>query len=492
MKSQKKFPASSLLIGAQVAALMFCGTVRTAAQQETAPPKHPTITFTTLVNFDGTNGTGPGLAPIQGTDGNLYGGTGSGGKYSQGVLYKLTPSGTLTTLYSLCEEPGCPDGESAAPEVLGIDGNFYGTTYGGGASGDGTVFKFTQAGVLTTLHSFDGTDGEQQKHLMQSSSGTFYGTTSNGGNLNECFDTGCGTVFEMTSSGTLTTLYKFCSLADCADGAILFDALVQGTDGNFYGTTWAGGVGNGGTIFKITPTGTLTTLYTFCAQYYPYCGDGSNPIKLVLGNDGNFYGTTAYGGGNGEGSVFKITPTGTLTTLYNFCAQIACTDGATPRDGLTLGNDGNFYSTTYYGGTDNQGTIFEITPAGVLTTLFSFDGTDGRYPIQHLFQSTNGTFYGATDNDGSSNDGTVYSLSTGLAPFVETVPTSGKVGAKVIILGNKLTGSTAVKFNGTTATFTVVSSTEITTTVPKGATTGSVQVTTKSGTLTSNVNFQVQ
>jgi uncharacterized repeat protein (TIGR03803 family) len=343
------------------------------------------------------------------------------------------------------------------------------------------------------LHSFDGTDGMEQKHLVQSSSGNFYGTTSNGGNLSECFGTGCGTVFEMTPSGTLTTLYEFCSLPGCADGAVLFDALVQGTDGNFYGTTWGGGGGNGGTVFKITPSGKLTTLYSFCVQYYPYCGDGSNPIKLVLGNDGNFYGTTAYGGSYGEGSVFKITPTGTLTTIYNFCTQIACTDGAVPRDGLTLGSDGNFYSTTYYGGADNQGTIFQITAAGVLTTLFSFDGTDGRYPIQHLFQATNGTFYGVTDNDGSSGDGTVFSLSVSLSPFVETVPTSGKVGTKVIILGNKLTGSTSVTFNGTAAAFKVVSSTEITATVPTGATTGKVQVTTKSsGTLTSNVNFQVQ
>ncbi len=145
MRSQRKFPARSLVIAAQVAALMFCGAVRAAAQtdsatrdaetrylQETAPSKRPPSTFTSLVNFDGTNGVNPNLAPIQGTDGNLYGGTAGGGEYSQGVLYKMTPSGTLTTLYSLCADSGCPDGESAAPEVLGMDGNLYGTTYGGG------------------------------------------------------------------------------------------------------------------------------------------------------------------------------------------------------------------------------------------------------------------------------------------------------------------------------------------------------------------------
>jgi uncharacterized repeat protein (TIGR03803 family) len=192
-----------------------------------------------------------------------------------------------------------------------------------------------------------------------------------------------------------------------------------------------------------------------------------------------------------KGSVFMITTSGTLTTIYNFCSQIACTDGSTPRDGLTLGNDGNFYSTTYYGGAYNQGTIFQITSAGVLTTLHSFHGTDGRYPIQHLIQATNGDFYGVTDSDGFNSDGTIFSLSVGLGPFVETVPTSGALGAKVIILANKLSGSTSVTFNGTSAVFKVVSSAEITTTVPGGATTGKVQVITPSGTLTSNVDFRV-
>lgn len=499
MKNQKKFVVSSRMLmiaaAASVATAMFAGAAlapaQTLHQQETIPSKPQTPIFQTLVNFDGTNGTGPNLSPIQGTDGNLYGGTGAGGEYGEGLLFKLTPTGTLTTLYSFCAKSGCPDGKGGAPELLGADGNFYGVSAFGGASGDGTVFKFTGKGALTTLHSFDGTDGFIIKHLVQGSNGNFYGTTSNGGKLTECSNLGCGTVFEMTPSGKLTTLYDFCSLPGCADGAVLYDALVEGTDGNFYGTTWAGGTGNGGTIFKITPTGTLTTLYSFCVPDYPYCGEGNNPIKLVLGNDGNFYGTTAYGGGNGEGSVFKITPSGALTTIYNFCAQVACTDGATPRDGLTLGSDGNFYSTTYYGGANNQGTIFQITPAGVLTTLHSFDGTDGRYPIQHLFQATNGIFYGVTDNDGTSGDGTIFSLSVGLGPFVETSPISGTAGKKVIILGNNLKGTTKLTFNGTSAVFKVVSSAEITTTVPTGATTGQVQVITPGGTLSSNLNFQV-
>ncbi len=265
----------------------------------------------------------------------------------------------------------------------------------------------------------------------------------------------------------------------------------MGTDGDFYGATWDGGLSNAGTIFKITPTGTLTTIYTFCVATYPFCGDGINPLGPVLGTDGNFYGTTELGGANGEGSIFKITPSGTLTTIYSFCSQTACTDGSDDRNGIILGSDGNFYGTTYYGGVHNEGTVFRVTPAGVLTTLHSFDGTDGYDPIGVMSQATNGIFYGQTTLGGSGGDGTIFTLAAGLHAFVEPVPTSGAVGTNIIILGNKLKGTTSVTFNGTSATFTVVSSSEITATVPTGATTGKVKVATPSGTLTSNVNFQV-
>jgi len=242
-----------MVIAALVATMMFGGAELVAAQtdthrQETISSKPSTPVFKTLVTFDGTNGTDPNLSPIQGTDGNLYGGTALGGENGEGVLFKMTPSGTLATIYNFCAESGCPDGNGGAPEVLGMDGNFYGANQSGGASGDGTVYKFTEKGVLTTLHSFDGTDGLVIKHLVQSSSGNFYGTTSSGGNLGECNGGGCGTIFEMTPSGTLATLHDFCSLLDCADGAVPFDALVQGPNGNFYGTTWAGGTGNGNNI----------------------------------------------------------------------------------------------------------------------------------------------------------------------------------------------------------------------------------------------------
>jgi uncharacterized repeat protein (TIGR03803 family) len=506
MKNQRKSPTSSLVTAALVAAVMFAGAVlavaqtdsaiagaRTRYQQGAIRSKAPAPTFKTLVNFNGANGANPGRPPIQGTDGNLYGTAGSGGANGSGVLFKMTPTGkNLTLLYSFCPQTGCADGSGPGALGLGMDGNFYGEATGGGTLGYGTLFKFTGSGTPITLHSFDDTDGSSPgDRMVQVGNGNFYGTTFYGGTNKKCFSGGCGTVFRITPGNKLTTLHAFCSQAGCTDGAIIYNSLALGTDGDFYGATfWGGGKADGGTIFKITPKGKLTTIYSFCVDY-PACSDGSNPIGPVLGPDGNFYGTTASGGVNGEGAVFKITPQGKLTTIYSFCTQMACTDGFDARSGIILGSDGNFYGTTYYGGTHNLGTIFQITSAGVLTTLHSFDGTDGYDQIGVMFQATNGIFYGQTTLGGSGGAGTIFSLSVGLGPFVETAPTSGNVGTKVIILGNKLKGTTSVTFNGTAAVFKVVSSTEITTTVPTGATTGKVKVTTPSGTLTSNVNFQV-
>jgi uncharacterized repeat protein (TIGR03803 family) len=455
----------------------------------------PAQTFTTLYLFGG--GGNPDAGLVQGTDGNLYGVTAGGPGKGDGMIFKITPSGTFTTLHS-------GGGEYGGALIQGTDGNFYGTVLQdqGGTFSSGTVFKITPSGTLTTLYNFGQlpTSGRLPNGgLVQASDGNFYGTTLQGGT------NGHGTLFKITPSGTLTTLYNFCSQSGCADGQFP-GALVQGTDGNLYGTTGAGGAaacsGGCGTIFKITTTGTLTTLHSFDLT------DGVDPDGgLIQGTDGNFYGTTYAGGANNNsncrvgtcGTVFKITPAGTLATLHSF----DYTDGANPIAGLIQATDGNFYGTTGGGGNCTNfgggcGTVFKITATGTLTTLHSFDKTDGAFPTGRLVQDTNGTFYGTTFQGGnivyhycSGSCGTIFSLSVGLGPFVETQPASGAVGAAVNILGTSLTGATSVTFNGTAAKFTVVSSSEITTAVPAGATTGAVKVVTPSGTLSSNVSFKV-
>jgi uncharacterized repeat protein (TIGR03803 family) len=220
---------------------------------------------------------------------------------------------------------------------------------------------------------------------------------------------------------------------------------------------------------------------------------------LVQATNGDLYGSTEVGGANAigyAGTVFKVTPSGTLTTLYSFCSQSGCLDGAQPVGALVEATNGEFYGTTYEGGRQDGGTVFKITPSGTLTTLYRFCRqlacTDGLGPYAGLVQATNGDFYGTTGTGGASGFGTVFRLSVGLSAFVKTQPHIGRVGAAIKILGNTLTGTTSVSFNGIAAVFTVVSATEITTTVPVGATTGYLQVVTPGGTLPSGGPFLVR
>ena len=500
----------------------------------------PAQIFNSLVSFDVIDGDKPfGVSLVQGRDGNFYGTT-TGGINNNcidgcGTLFRITPSGALTTgalttVYSFCSQTNCSDGAGPySGVILGTDGSFYGTTYGGGpdpnacegeAFGCGTIFKITSAGRLTTLYSFcpdypSCTDGDRPyDRLVQASDGNFYGTTSEGGSYKGCL-LGCGTVFKITPTGTLTTLYSFCAREHCSDGSSPQAGLIQATDGNFYGTnTLDGDVNNNcipggcGTVFRITPGGRLTTLYNFCTQGFPSCPDGFEPTGLVEGLDGNLYGTTVYGGASGSGTVFKITPEGGLSTIHSFCSQINCTDGAFPYVGLIQATDGNLYGMAEVGGIFVDcphyeilgcGTIFEITPGGTLTTLHSFDFTDGSNPENGVLQSTDGNFYGSVWGGGNGNSycgitvgcGTVFSLSMGLGPFVTFVRPAGNVGQSGGILGQGFTGTTSVAINGIPANFTVVSDTYIRATVPAGATTGYVTVTTPTGTLTSNVPFHV-
>jgi len=459
----------------------------------------PAQNTTFVTSFDGSNGADPGypyvMSPVQGLDGSLYGTTGNTGSGIVGTVFKVTPVGNLTTLHSFVRGV-----QPAGGLVLAADGSFYGTTNNGGIDDHGMIFKIGPTGTYKVLYRFcaqaNCPDGANPgAGLVQGTDGQLYGTTVHGGVSDH------GTVFKITTIGTLTNLYSFCPKAFCKDGNHPRAALIQAMGGDFYGTTEEGGAHQAGTIFKIDRSGFLTTLYSFCAR--ANCADGESPVAaLVQANDGNFYSTTQVGGTNNVGTVFKITPKGTFTTLYNFCTQNypSCADGSGPYAALVQATDGNFYGTTGHSGVNGSGTIgvgtvFEITTGGKLSTLHTFCAqtgcTDGALPQGGVVQGTDGNFYGTTQVGGANDDGIAFGLSAGLGPFVEALPYSGKAGKTIKILGQGLTGATAVSFNGTPASFMVQSDTYLTTTIPVGATTGSIAVTTPDGVLTSNREFRV-
>ena len=453
-------------------------------------------TFTVIQNFNGTDGAAPEDTLTQGVDGNFYASATDGGtqELANGTAFKMSPSGAITTLYSFCDDDTCTDGCNPSAGLLqATNTGIYGTTRGCGLYGGGTIYKVGPAPGMTTIYNFcaltNCDDGSFPNSLIQGSDGNFYATTLGGGTHSA--PSQGGTVYKMTPAGVLTTLYNFRSQPNCADGDQP-GALVQATDGNFYGLTTIGGSLGAGSFFKITSHGVFTSLYGFCAL--GNCADGREPGGIIQAADGDFYGTSAIGGNLnckevGCGVIFKITSAGVLTSLYIFCNTTGCPDGAGPA-GMVQGTDGNFYGVTGAGGSHNAGTIFQLTPAGVLTTLHNFTVAEGLTPVG-LMQATNGNFYGTAMFEGLYGDGTIYRLSMGLPAFAKTVPTLGRVGSSILILGNNLIGTTRVKFNGTAAAFTVISASAIRTTVPTGATTGSVQVTTPTGTLTSNVVFTV-
>lgn len=371
----------------------------------------PAQTLTTIASFNGTNGAAPHGGVIQGTDGNFYGTTFSGGS-SFGTVFKLTSQGSLSALYNFCSLANCADGSLPnAGLVQGTDGAFYGTT-----ASLTTVFKITSDGKLTTLHTSSGppTDGTGYGPLIQASDGNFYGTAALGGSSGASGKG--GTVFKVSSGGTFATIYNFCSQTNCSDGSIPPSGVVEASDGNFYGVTAQGGANNVGSVFRVTSAGQLTTLYSFA-------GNGTfNPRSpLIQASDGNLYGTTASGGPHNQGSVFRITLQGVLTTLHNF----SYVDGAVPYGGLVEANDGNLYGTTTTGGT-GSGTIFRMSLDGTLTTLYQFQGTsDGATPYGALIQANDGTLYGTTSASGANSMGTVFKLDVGLPGSSVTVSLLG-------------------------------------------------------------------
>jgi uncharacterized repeat protein (TIGR03803 family) len=252
----------------------------------------------------------------------------------------------------------------------------------------------------SVLYSFTGgsSDGaDPYANLLQGSDGNFYGTTGAGGTNDD------GTVFKVAPTGTETVLHAFAKTG--TDGETPYAGLIQGSDGNFYGTTYFGGAHGFGTVFKVTPSGTETVLYSFAGG-----SDGEHPYAAVIeGSDGNFYGTTYQGGTSGLGTVFKLTPSGTETVLYAFAG--GSSDGATPEAGVIQGSDGNFYGTTLQGGSGGFGTVFKLTPSGTETILHTFAGaSDGASPGANLVQGSDGNLYGSTGAGGASGDGTFFKV----------------------------------------------------------------------------------
>ena len=439
-----------------------------------------TVTF--LTQFTGNQGSARTV--VQGTDGNFYGAA-DGGVYDQGQIFRMTPDGEITTIYSFCAQTGCPDGSflDRGP-ILGSEGNLYGVTEGGtGASG--TFYKMTLDGEITTLYTFcpnaGCADGQAPRGVILASDGNFYGVTEIGGKFSE------GTIFSISPTGKFKLLHTFCSQSNCTDGANPTYPPVQGIDGNFYGTAYDGGTHNGGVIYQITAAGAFKVLYNF-SGCQTSCPTGFLPVAILQDSAGNLFGTTAGGGTKNDGTVFEFTSKNQYKVVHSFQGY----DGEQPTSGLTLANNGSLYGTTEGGGGPAAGNIYKVTSAGVFKSIYVFRGDVGYDPAYALFQSTNGLFYGTTAyGPFPCCYGMIFSLSDGQKPSVETVPVAGKVGKTVLILGNNLTGTTSVKFNGVAAAFTVKSDTYIQATVPAGATTGKVSVVTPSGTLNSNPQFVV-
>lgn len=386
-------------------------------------------TFTTLFSFRGTNGVNPEGKLVQGSDGSFYGttrdttateGANYGfGSYGHGTVFRIAPTGKLTTLVTFTGTNGA---YPRAGLVIGSDGSFYGTTAGGGTGHLGTVFRMSTNGALTSLASFDGTNGAcPGAVLVEGRDGNFYGTAAFGGirkrgvpatavSGNGWFD--YGAVFKISTKGTLTTLVLFRG----TNGANPYKRLVRAIDGDFYGTTTMGGTNGFGTVFKMAASGELSTLLSFSGT------NGTGPSELTVGNDGDLYGTTEIGGAmydgtdlSGCGTVFRLNTRGILKSLVSFSGVNGKRPGA-----LLLGLDGNFYGTTSEGGAFNNGTIFRMTPNGTLTTLYSFTegGVAGIAPS--LVQASDETFYGTTTAGGKHHCGSIFHLTVTTTPSTST------------------------------------------------------------------------
>jgi uncharacterized repeat protein (TIGR03803 family) len=368
--------------------------------------------MTSLHWFTGGNdgGTPNGLA--LGSNGLLYGTTQTGGSFNDGTVFSITTNGVFTSLVSFDSTNGS---DPQAAVVQALDGDLYGTTDGGGTNSAGTVFRMTLEGSLTSLYSFSNKSSvNPYTPLVQAADGDFYGATA------DADMPGDGNIFEMTSNEAPSVIYSF---TGGQDGTTPIGALAQGNDGNFYGMTTGGGAYAHGGIFRMTPGGALTNIY-----YFKGLTDGYNPIgALVQGTDGYFYGVTRRNTISGlafYGTIFKVSSNGVFTTLYALNPFVNG-DGEYPFAGLMQATDGNFYGTTLFSSSAENGTLFRISPAGAFTTLAIFDGSDdGSQPEAALVQGPDGAFYGTTTAGGPYGKGSIFRLNVTSAPQITGEPAS--------------------------------------------------------------------
>jgi len=472
-----------------VVILVVALSLAVAASAQTASPViTPLFIFPCNASFVCSDGYFP-ISLIEGSDGNFYGAAvgGGAGLNAQGTIFKITPTGQISVIYSFAESSNgsLPNGSAPISVVEGTDGFLYGTTSENGGNGFGTVFKLSKSGVLQTLHNFCGTetcaDGANPGFLMQALDGNFYGAT--GPTLPPT-----SVLFRITPAGSFKVLHTFDTESQ-PDGAGVFNML-QASDGNFYGTTVAGEQFKPyNSVFRFDPaTGKYTILHGFDTPniYLPNVATSG----LAMASTGELFGLQA------GSELYQISLAGKYQRL-SVLSTVDFFDG-----NILAASDGNLWGDFLGGDCGGQGIAFAATTTGSVLQSLTFDcNTVGEQPAG-MIQAADGKLYGVTLGNGgvSSTDevtnGTIWTIDAGLpapAPVVVAFrPSSGQVGSKILLQGNHFVGTTAVSLNGVSAAFQVLSVNYISLTVPTGATSGTILVTNAGGTTTSTGVFTVQ
>jgi uncharacterized repeat protein (TIGR03803 family) len=460
--------------------VMFAGAA-VPAQAQT-----PTLLYTFMQT---TDACAPRGNIVQGRDGNMYGGGAACGGNGTGAIYKISPAGVESVFFNFPSQwTNC----GGAGLTLGSDGNFYGACEGGNpATGMGSIFRLTPAGVFTDLYDFTGANGDSLPVYppIQASDGNFYGVTGNQVQV-------CGNVYKLTPAGVYKNLHTFTFGSECHSSN-----LFQANDGNLYGAlaqcTLPSSVG---CVYRISTAGVYKEIHGFAAS------TGNNPCTgLIQGKDGKVYGATNQGAANGNGNIYKMTTAGVAADFHDFnnATDASCVNNVGPPVSLLQVADGAFYGVNPAYGPNGNGSIYKLTSANVLTAfLFPNPSVDGQLPSSTLIQDTNGLVYGTTPGGGGGSggcpqvcQGTFFSVATGDKPFVSLEPTekTGNVGASVGMFGQGFSSASVVKFGGVAATKVTLSGTAyLTAVVPTGAHTGAVTVTTGTATLTSPQTYKVK